>query len=316
MFKSLKLCLPKENLKVMKQILKWIGIVLGSLIGLLFVVGTVMFLMGESRFNKTYEFPPSDIVLPTDEASLELGKHRVESLCAGCHGPDLGGVENWFDSPPLGIIDSANLTSGKGGIGATYTDQDFVSAIRHGIDSQGKPIFMPAVAATAYLSNEELGAIIAYIRTLPPVDRELKGERLSPVAKILLTAGMLGDLPVEAVPHETAITAPPAGASVEYGKYMVDTHDCRVCHGPNLNGGPFPDPTIPVISPNITPGGSIANWTEEDFINTIRTGIKPDGYGMNPSLMPWKDHAKFYDHELQAIYLYLKSLDALPQYTK
>ncbi|MCL4274337.1 MAG: c-type cytochrome [Anaerolineales bacterium] len=300
----------------MKQILKWIGIVLGSLIGLLFVVGTVMFLMGESRFNKTYEFPPSDIVLPTDEASLELGKHRVESLCAGCHGPDLGGVENWFDSPPLGIIDSANLTSGKGGIGATYTDQDFVSAIRHGIDSQGKPIFMPAVAATAYLSNEELGAIIAYIRTLPPVDRELKGERLSPVAKILLTAGMLGDLPVEAVPHETAITAPPAGASVEYGKYMVDTHDCRVCHGPNLNGGPFPDPTIPVISPNITPGGSIANWTEEDFINTIRTGIKPDGYGMNPSLMPWKDHAKFYDHELQAIYLYLKSLDALPQYTK
>ncbi|WKZ39190.1 MAG: c-type cytochrome [Anaerolineales bacterium] len=300
----------------MKKILKWIGIVLGSLIGLLLVVVTVMFLMGESRFNKTYEFPPSDIVLPTDEASLELGKHRVESLCAGCHGPDLGGVENWFDSPPLGIIDSANLTSGKGGIGTTYTDQDFVSAIRHGIDSQGKPIFMPAVVATAYLSNEELGAIIAYIRTLPPVDRELKGERLSPVAKILLTAGMLGDLPVEIVPHETQITAPLAGASVEYGKYMVDTHDCRVCHGPNLNGGPFPDPTIPVISPNITPGGSIANWTEQDFINTIRTGIKPDGYGMNPSLMPWKDHAKFYDHELQAIYIYLKSLDALPQYTK
>lgn len=300
----------------MKKILKWIGIVLGSLIGLLLVVGTVMFLMGESRFNKTYEFPPSDIVLPTDEASLELGKHRVESLCAGCHGPDLGGVENWFDSPPLGIIDSANLTSGKGGIGATYTDQDFVSAIRHGIDSQGKPIFMPAVAATAYLSNEELGAIIAYIRMLPPVDHELKGEQFSPVAKIMLASGMLGDLPVEIVPHETQITAPPAGASVEYGKYMVDTHDCRVCHGPNLNGGPFPDPTIPVISPNITPGGSIANWTEQDFINTIRTGIKPDGYGMNPSLMPWKDHAKFYDHELQAIYMYLQSLDALPQYTK
>lgn len=158
--------------------------------------------------------------------------------------------------------------------------------------------------------------MVAYIRTLPPVDRELKGEQFSPVAKILLTTGMLGNLPVELVSHATDVTAPPAEASVAYGEYMVNTHDCRLCHGPNLNGGPFPDPTIPVISPNITPGGSMTNWTEEDFINTIRTGVRPDGYGMNPSLMPWKDYAKFYDHELQAIWLYLKSLDALPQYTK
>ena len=300
----------------MRKVLKWIGIVLGSLIGLLLVVGTVMFLLGNARFNKTYEFPSSNIVLPTDESSLELGKHRVQSLCAGCHGEDLGGIENWFNSPPLGIVDTANLTSGKGGVGATYTDEDYVGAIRHGIDSQGKPIFMPAVVSTAFLSNEELGAIIAYIRTLPPVDRELKGERLSPVAKIMLTAGILGDLPVELVNHATDVTAPPAEASVAYGEYMVNSHDCRICHGPNLNGGPFPDPTVPVISPNITPGGEVAGWTEEEFINTIRTGVKPDGYGMNPSLMPWMDYAKFYDHELQAIYMYLISLDALPQYVK
>lgn len=298
------------------KVLKWIGIMLGSFVVILLAAGLVMFLLGNARFNKTYEFPSSNIVLPTDEASLELGKHRVQSLCAGCHGADLGGIDNWFNSPPLGIVDSANLTSGKGGVGATYTDEDYVAAIRHGIDSQGKPIFMPAVVSTAHLSNEELGAIIAYIRTVPPVDRELEGEQLSPVAKIMLTAGLLGQLPVESVPHVTEITAPPAEASVEYGKYMVDTHDCRICHGPNLNGGPFPDPTISVISPNITPGGNVANWTEEEFINTIRTGVKPDGYGMNPALMPWKDYAKFYDHELQAIYMYLQSLEELPQYTK
>lgn len=300
----------------MKKFLKWLGIVLGSLIGLIFTAGLIMFLAGNARFNKTYEFPSSEIVLPTDAESLALGKHRVESLCAGCHGADLGGIENWFNSPPLGAIDAANLTSGKGGVGATYTDEDYVNAIRHGIDSQGKPIFMPAVVATANLSNEELGAIIAYIRTLPPVDRELKGERFSPLAKILLTAGVFGNLPVEIVSHETSVSAPPAEASIAYGEYMVNTHDCRVCHGADLNGGPFPDPTISVISPNITPGGSLATWTEEDFINTIRTGVKPDGYGMNPSLMPWKDYAKFYDHELQAIYMYLKSLEELPQYTK
>lgn len=298
------------------KILKWIGIVLGSLIGLVLVMGMVMFLLGNARFNKTYEFPSSEIVLPTDEASLELGKHRVESLCAGCHGPDLSGIENWFNSPPLGSVDSANLTSGKGGVGATYTDEDYVNAIRHGIDSEGKPIFMPAVLSTAYLSNEELGAIIAYIRTVPPVDHETNGENLSPVAKIMLTAGILGKLPVEAVPHETNITAPPAEASAEYGKYMMDTHDCRICHGENLNGGPFPDPTNPVISPNLTPGGEVAFWTEEQFINTIRTGVTPGGHELNPEIMPWKDYAKFYDHELQAIYMYLQTLESLPQYTE
>ncbi len=298
------------------KILKWFGIVVGSLLGVLLFVGTLMFLMGNARFNKTYDFPPSDIDLPADEASLELGKHRVESLCAGCHGPDLGGVENWFDSPPLGTIDSANLTKGNGGVGASYTTEDYVNAIRHGVDSQGKSIFMPAVASTSYLSNEELGAIIAYINTVPPVDRELNGENLSPVAKILLTAGVLGQLPVESVSHETNVTAPAADASVAYGEYMVNTHDCRLCHGPDLNGGPFPDPTVAVISPNLTPGGEIAFWSEEDFLNTIRTGFTPGGHELDPKLMPWKDYAKFYDHELQAIFMYLQSLDKLPQYTK
>lgn len=300
----------------MKKVLKWIGVVLGSLIGLLLVMGAVMFLLGNARFNKTYEFPSSEIVLPTDQASLELGKHRVQSLCAGCHGEDLSGIEKWFNAPPLGTVDSANLTSGKGGVGAAYTDEDYVSAIRHGIDSQGKPIFMPAVASTAYLSNEELGAIIAYIRTLPPVDHEINGENLSPVSKIMLTAGMLGSLPVEIVPHETEITAPPAAASVEYGKYMVDTHDCRICHGENLNGGPFPDPTVPVISPNLTLGGEVAFWSEEQFVETIRLGVTPGGHELDPAVMPWKDYAKFYDHELQAIYRYLQTVEKLPQYTE
>lgn len=298
------------------KILKWFGIVVGSLLGVLLFVGTLMFLMGNARFNKTYDFPPSDIDLPADEASLELGKHRVESLCAGCHGPDLGGVENWFDSPPLGTVDSANLTKGKGGVGAVYSTEDYVNAIRHGIDSQGRSIFMPAVASTSYLSNEELGAIIAYINTVPPVDRELNGENLSPVAKILLTAGVLGQLPVESVSHETNVTAPAADASVAYGEYMVNTHDCRLCHGPDLNGGPFPDPTVAVISPNLTPGGEIAFWSEEDFLNTLRTGFTPGGHELDPKLMPWKDYAKFYDRELQAIFMYLQSLDKLPQYTK
>ncbi|HNO94936.1 MAG TPA: cytochrome c [Anaerolineales bacterium] len=300
----------------MKNVLKWIGIVVGSLVGLVLVAGFVMFLVGNARLNKTYDFPSSELVLPTDEASLEQGKHRVESLCAGCHGSDLSGIEKWFDAGPLGTIDSANLTSGDGGIGSFYTTEDYVAAIRHGIDEEGKPIFMPAVTSTSQLSDEDLAAIIAYLKTVPPVDHKTNGKNFTPLAKILFVVGVLPSLPVEVVSHDLHVTAPEAGPTAEYGEYMVNTNDCRVCHGPDLNGGPFPDPTVTKISPNLTPGGEVAFWSEEDFIKAIRTGITPSGHQLDPEFMPWKDYGKFYDDELKAIYAYLKTVPSLPQYTE
>lgn len=300
----------------MRRVLKWIGIVLGSLIGLLLVVGVVLFLLGNARLNKVYDFPPSDLTLPTDEASLALGKHRVESLCAGCHGGDLGGIEDWFDGGPLGTIDAANLTTGEGGIGKEYTTEDFVRAIRHGIDRAGQPLFMPAIVSTANLSDDDLASIIAYIQTVPPVDHTTKGEKFTPLAKVLFTLGVLPSLPVEVVSHDVHVTAPEAGASVEYGEYMVSTHDCQLCHGDALNGGPFPDPTITRISPNLTPGGELAFWTEEEFITAIRTGVTPSGHELDPELMPWPSYGRFYDDELKAIWMYLQSLPKLDQYTE
>jgi hypothetical protein len=119
----------------MKKVLRWIGIVLGSLIVLILVASLVFFTIGNRSLNKTYSFPPSNIVIPTDEESIAKGKHRVEVLCYGCHGEDLSGVENWFSAGPLGTIDSANLTSGEGGFGReAASDEDYVRAIRHRVD--------------------------------------------------------------------------------------------------------------------------------------------------------------------------------------
>ena len=301
----------------MKKVIKWIGIVLGSLLGLILIVAAVLYFIGNSRLNKTYDFPPSNIVIPTDAESIAYGKHRSETLCQGCHGPDMSGIENWFSAGPLGTVDSANLTSGEGGFGREATsDEDYVRAIRHGIDPEGKPIFMPAVVSTAYLSDEDLGAIIAYVKSIPPVDHITNGHNFTPLSKILLVVGVLPPLPVETVSHEVHVTAPARGVTVEYGEYMVNSNDCRICHGPQLNGGPFPDPTVKFISPNLTPGGEVAFWTEEQFIATIRSGVTPSGHALNPDRMPWKDYRFMSDDELKAIYLYLVSLTKLPQYTQ
>jgi len=287
------------------------------LIGLLLVAGVTLFLIGNGRLNKRYDFPPSNITIPTDEASIAYGKHRAETLCVGCHGADLSGINDWFAAGPLGTIDSANLTSGEGGIGREFTsDEDYVKAIRHGIDPEGKPIFMPAVISGANLSDEDLGAIIAYVKSVPPVDHVTTGKHFTPLAKIMLAAGMLGKLPAEAVSHDIHVTAPARGVTTEYGEYLVNTNDCHVCHGPQLNGGPFPDPTIKVISPNITPGGEPGFWTEEEFLNTIRTGTTPSGHDLDPDLMPWKEYNNMSADELKAIYMYLQSLPKLEEYTQ
>ena len=300
----------------MKRILKWIGIVLGSLVGVLIVACLVLYVMGNIRINKVYKFPASNIVLPTDPASLEYGKHRVESLCAGCHGADLSGQEKWFNGGPLGTIDTANLTAGEGGIGQEYTStEDYVLAIRHGVDPEGKPIYMPAVVSTAHLSDKDLGAVIAYLKTVPPVNHKTNGKQFTPLANILFAAGVFGKLPVEAVSHATQVSAPQAGASVEYGEYLVNINDCHICHGPTLAGAKNPDPTIKNISPNLTPGGEVGLWSEKQFIETIRTGVTPGGHALDPELMPWKYYRMFYNDELKAIYMYLHSLPKLPQYT-
>jgi mono/diheme cytochrome c family protein len=299
----------------MRKVIKIIGIVLGGLIGALLLASLVLYFIGNSRLNKTYDISPSTLTLPTDAASIEFGKHRAEILCEGCHGTDLSGDDQWFDSPILGKIASANLTSGKGGLGNEFTTEDYVRAIRHGIDRAGKPIFMIAVPSTAHLSDEDLAAIIAYIKTVPPVDHMVQPRQFTPWARILLAAGMLGTLPAESVSHDVHVTAPAPGATAEYGEYLVATNDCRVCHGPNLNGGPFPDPTIKKISPNLTPGGELGFWTEEQFISTLRTGKTPGGHELDPDFMPWKNYRLFQDDELKAIWLYLQSLPKLRQYT-
>ena len=220
---------------MIKKILKWVGIILAGLLGLLVLAAITLYVVTEQKLNKVYEVPPSGLVIPSDSATIVRGKHLVDSfgLCAGCHKDNFGG-EVFNEGPLIGTISIANLTSGKGGVGSLFTGEDWVRAIRHGVDKDGKTLIDMPSNAFYNLSDEDLVAIIAYLKTIPPVDHEMPKTSLGLLGRFYILQ-MPELLPAQAIDHQAS--RPPAakpGVSVEYGEYLALA--CKGCHGPDLAG--------------------------------------------------------------------------------
>jgi mono/diheme cytochrome c family protein len=287
----------------MRRVLKWIGIVLGGLLSLLVIIVAVLAIFGGSKLNKQYDVQPEPVAILEETAVLERGEYLVSVSCAGCHGENLGGTA-FFDDPVLGSIPAPNLTAGEGGLGATYSNADFVRAIRHGLDNEGKPLMVMPSAAFWHYSDDDLGAIIAYVQSVPPVDNSLGAKTLKPVGRILLGVGVLDVLSAENIDHTASRPAVPEhGVSALYGEYLINTNDCRVCHGADLAGGHSGEPGAPP-GPDLV---SVSAWSDEDFLNAMRIGVTPDGRHLNPAFMPWQEYGRMTDDDLAAIYLYLQA---------
>ena len=287
----------------MRKILKWVGLGLLGIIGIMAIAVAALSYSASARLNKIYQIQPQAVTIPTDPEALKAGEHIVSIYCTGCHGENLAGTD-FFNDPSLAVVDASNLTPGIGGIGSQYSDLDWVRAIRHGIDPQGKALFIMPSGDFYYFSDEDLGRIIAYLKNAPAVDYEANDFSTSLIGRVLLAAGMFGDvLNAETIDHTGPRPAAPApGGSVEYGDYLVKTFGCRTCHGETLAGGKDPDPEAPP-GPNLTPGGILQGWTDQMFINNIRA--------RRSDWMPFESLSKMTDEELQAIFMYLQSLPAL-----
>ena len=135
--------------------------------------------------------------------------------------------------------------------------------------------------------------------------------KLGPLGRVLLT---LNQLPILIAERVNAQIEHPAtveqSVSLEYGQYLGDIAGCTGCHGPGLSGGPIPaaPPEWPQAA-NLTPSGEVGQWTEVDFINTIRTGINPAGKTLAQE-MPWFRYRSMTDDELKAIWLFIQSVPA------
>ncbi len=287
----------------MPRWLRWTSRAVAGLVLLVVLAVAALYAVTTLHIRRTYDFAESSVQAATDSASLARGRHLVEAIgkCQECHDADMGG-KMWVDEPAFGRLAGSNLTGGRGGVGA-YSDADFERALRHGVGPDRRPlIFMPS-EAFASLSDQDLAAILGYLRTLPPVDRELPEPKVGPVARALYLGGNLPLLPVRLIEHEASRSTPVPGVTVEYGKYLATIGGCRSCHGLALAGDANPD------APDITVG-RIGGWTEEDFFRSIRQGKRPDGSVIDPEKMPWVRSSQMTDEEMQAVWTYMRSVPA------
>ena len=285
-----------------------------------------------SRQHLTFDAPYPEVMASKDSAIVERGHYIVRTLapCASCHGdptqraanaqgvevPLVGGFE--FAVPP-GNFYTRNLTPDSAtGLGAV-SDKAIARALRYGVGHDGRAL-LPFMEMQG-LSDDDLQAVISYLRTQPPVNHPVPNHQYTTLGKVIRATVM--SKPVG--PSTTPLARSPRGASVETGRYLVESVAlCWACHtersqmtgaltGPKFGGTKgfteSDDPAHSWSPPNITSDpetGRLGKLTEDQFVARFRQGRILPG-----SPMPWQAFSKMNEEDLRSIYRYLKSVPAV-----
>ncbi len=292
----------------MRRFLKYLAITLVSVVLLIALAAGGVYAWGGREAARVLPLPSHPFTAASDPASVARGEHFVKAIgkCAECHAADFGGAVG-IDDPAIGYVWVPNLTRGRGGLPPTYGDLQFERAIRHGLAADGRRLVLMPSNEFQYISDEDLQAVIAYLNTLPPVDRDRVPMRLGPLARGLYFAGVFPLFPNAKVSHgEEAVATVAVDTTATYGKYLADI-GCAGCHGETFGGGPIPG-TPPDWPPpaNLTPTG-IGHYTYDTFTRAMREGMKAAGVPINP-FMPIQATKQMTDVEIKAVWNYLRSL--------
>lgn len=298
------------------------------------VVGLALVGVAQLRYDRSWEAPSPAVTASKAPEVIARGEYLVwgPGHCAGCHGaieelddyektgkriPLTGG----FVMPvPLGAFTVPNITSDpETGIGEV-SDGQLARALRHGVARDGTMLF-PIMPFTD-LSEEDMIAVISYLRTLEPVASARPKRNLSLLGKLLFAYVME---PVG--PSQPVRARVDAGPSVEYGEYLAKSvANCYGCHtnrdlktgafiGEPMAGGlELPHRDAVYVVPNITPAGKgsrIAGMSEAEFVNRMRSAT-PSAQG---SPMPWIPASQFEEEDLRAIWMYLQSVESVDRDT-
>ena len=266
----------------------------------------------DASMARTYDVPVPAITSSRDPAIVSRGKHLVESTagCAAdqCHGADLGGG-HVLDLGPIGRYTGPNITTG--GLAAGYSDGELARLVRYGVKRDGRSVrFMP-VQDFGWLSDDDLSALVSYLRVAPRVDRPNGVSETTALGKVFDRWNLVV---LDVARRATRIAVnkpPPPSPTVEYGRVLA--HECTTCHGEHLSGGPIPGlPSSVPVPLDLTPHREgLAGWTYQDFDRVLVDGVKPNGQKLDP-FMPIDTLSKLDDTEKHALWAYLQSLPPTP----
>lgn len=226
--------------------------------------------------------------------------------CTHCHTPDMGG-QTLIDGMPFARVPASNVTAGAPG--GAFSDQEFELAMRHGIGRDGRKLFVMPSSEYTYLSDQDIADLLAWLRALPAVERDLPARTFGPVGRTMVALGRVpfqADV-IAADPDAKHLDRPAADSPLELGYYY--TRLCTGCHGVDLAGAPPLEPGKPAGA-NLTAGGNLRSWSFEDFSTVFATGRTPEGKQLDSNIMPWQAIGTAQPHELEAIWAYLQTVPA------
>jgi mono/diheme cytochrome c family protein len=280
------------------RLLRWIGAGFGSLVALAVVACAALYIRAELILRRTYDFPVVAVAIPTDAASVAEGRRlaTIRGCMGGCHGKEIEGIV-MFDQPLIGRIVAPNLTAAV----RRYSDAQLAAIIRHGVRPDGRSLIVMPSEMLTVLTDEDLGRIIAFLRSMPPADGPGPGIKIGPLGRIGLAVGKFKTT-VQLI-DETV--APPAATNelAERGRYLART-TCPQCHGTSLRGYATPD----FVGPDLQ---IVAAYSPEAFTKLMRTGL-PLGDRYLPTMGPWAKYhlSHLTDDEITALYAYLHAMPA------
>jgi mono/diheme cytochrome c family protein len=286
------------------------GCALAFLAGLMALFSGVaaIYIVSTIRMEKRYPVRDDPLNLNLDAETIRRGKHLVTILgCDECHTGNYSGQVFNF-GPFVGELTIPNLTSGTGGR-AEWTNRQWEQAIRKGVGPDGKSLLMQPAGMYGHLSDEDINAMISFLRLYSPIDNPLPESDLGFLARIylLFNSGMFSASQPDRSQFYPVSSKP--GITPEYGAYLAV--NCSKCHGEDFSGNDSPGG-----GSNLTMGGNLSDWDADDFLTTLRQGVTPEGEYLDESQMPWTRIGQMSDDELKAIWVFLKSLPAVTDGTQ
>jgi cytochrome c553 len=266
----------------------------------------------DASMARVYDVPAPPIARSTNPDDLARGKHLNESVapCAAsaCHGNDLGGGEA-VSLGPVATLRGPNITRTM----TSYTDGELARLLRHGLKNDGRSVAFMPVQDFAWLPDDDLVALVSYLRTVPPVGRpdEQPGTSIRLLGKVLDRKDQMILDVARRIDHAAGVRPKGATPTVEYGRFLA--MGCQGCHGEHLSGGRLPGaPSSVPIPLNLTPDATgLRDWTKDDLDRLLDTGVKRNGQKLDP-FMPYEAFAKYDKVEREALWAFLRSVPAIP----